>query len=184
MTPERMAALRWWLLTAAVAVVIALGISYVQRFGAALDQARTDRDALRAQVVRMGGTPVAGPSGRDGNDGAAGPTGAAGRDGTDGKDGSPGPTGSPGPAGAVGPSGTAGRPGAPGASGLAGVEGAPGSPGPTGPPGPAGERGEKGDTGEAGEAVMCADGYHPEEIVIVPYTGTWQVCRKDGSEDQ
>ena len=79
MTPERMAALRWWLLTAAVAVVIALGISYVQRFGAALDQARTDRDALRAQVVRMGGTPVAGPSGRDGNDGAAGPTGAAGR---------------------------------------------------------------------------------------------------------
>lgn len=184
MTPERMAAVRWWLLTAAVAVVIALGISYVQRFGDALDQARADRDALRAQVVRMGGTPVAGPSGRDG---AAGPVGAAGRDGIDGEDGSPGPTGSPGRTGAVGSPGTAGVPGSPGAPGLAGADGSPGAPGPTGPPGaqgPAGERGEKGDTGEPGEAVMCAEGYHPEEIVIVPYTGTWQVCRKDGSEDQ
>jgi hypothetical protein len=26
---------------------------------------------------------------------------------------------------------------------------------------------------------MCAAGYHPEDIIIVPYQGTYQVCRKD-----
>lgn len=179
-----MAAVRWWLLTVAVAVVIALGISYVQRFGDALDQARTDRDALRAQVVRMGGTPVAGPSGKDG---AAGPVGAAGRDGTDGKDGQPGVQGSPGPTGSPGSDGVAGAPGRTGSQGPAGDTGDAGPVGPSGPAGPSGPvgpQGEKGDTGEPGTSVMCGQGYHPEEIIIVPYKGTWQVCRKDGSEDQ
>lgn len=179
-----MAAVRWWLLVAAVAVVVALGISYVQRFGGELDRARADRDALRTQVLQMGGTPVAGEPGKDG---AVGPSGPAGRDGRDGADGKAGADGSPGPAGAVGPSGAAGRSGAPGPAGLAGAAGAPGSPGPAGPPGPsgpAGERGEKGDTGEPGAEVMCPAGYHPEEIVIVPYTGTWSVCRKDESDTE
>lgn len=177
-----MAAVRWWLLVAAVAVVVALGISYVQRFGGELDQAKADRDALRTQVLQMGGTPVAGEPGKDG---AIGPSGPAGRDGRDGSPGSKGAAGQPGTPGASGQPGAPGARGSKGADGSAGPTGAPGATGPAGPPGPsgpAGERGEKGDTGEPGESVMCPAGYHPEEIIIVPYTGTWSVCRKDESD--
>lgn len=174
-----MAAVRWWLLVAAVAVVVALGISYVQRFGGELDRAKADRDALRTQVLQMGGTPVAGEPGKDG---AIGPSGPAGRDGRDGTDGTPGAPGASGAPGAAGSQGLPGSDGSPGAKGAAGDVGPQGSPGPTGPVGPAGERGEKGDTGEPGESVMCPVGYHPEEIIIVPYTGTWSVCRKDESD--
>lgn len=184
MTPERMAAVRWWLLVAAVAVVVALGISYVQRFGGELDRARADRDALRTQVLQMGGTPVAGEPGKDGAVGPSGPAGRDGRDGTPGNTGRQGQPGSPGPSGQPGKDGKSGTPGPTGAAGVPGTQGATGPAGPSGPSGPAGERGEKGDTGEPGEAVMCGAGYHPEEIIIVPYKGTWQVCRKDGSEDQ
>lgn len=183
---RRGAAVRYWAVLAFVSVAVAWSFVYAKGIK---DSRTSDRATIRAlseQVRQLGGTPVAGPSGRDG---AAGPTGAAGEDGDDGKAGEPGADGSPGspgPTGAVGPSGAAGSPGAPGSPGVAGADGRPGATGPTGPagpPGPQGERGDKGDTGEPGKNVMCAEGYHPEDIVIVPYQGTYQVCRKDEQAD-
>lgn len=172
-------AARYWAVLVIVSAAVAVALVMAYRLTGRLDRAEADRDALRAQVLRMGGTPVAGPTGADG---AAGPTGAAGRDGEDGTDGRDGKSGAPGEPGSPGPTGAAGTPGSPGSAGAPGVPGPAGPTGPIGPsgsPGPQGEQGDKGDTGEPGESVMCADGYHPEDIVIAPYEGTWQVCKKD-----
>lgn len=175
-------AARFWLALVVVSVAVAYAVVLGQRALHQLAEARADRDALRAQVVRMGGTPVAGEPGRDG---ATGPSGRDGKDGSDGSDGesgapgTPGPSGSPGTPGAVGATGPAGRTGAPGPSGPVGPVGPSGAPGATGPQG---SKGDKGDTGEPGESVTCAEGYHPEDIVITPYVGTYQVCKKDSDD--
>lgn len=178
---RRGAAVRYWTVLALVSVAVAWSLVYAKGIKDGREADRATIAALTAQVRQLGGTPVAGPTGKDG---AAGPTGAAGRDGRDGKDGKDGQPGKPGPTGDPGPSGATGRTGSPGTAGKAGVDGSPGPVGPSGPPGPQGERGEKGDTGEPGTNVTCAEGYHPEDIVIVPYQGTYQVCRKDEPADK
>lgn len=181
------AAVRYWTVLALVSVAVAWSLVYAKGIKDGREADRKTIAALTEQVRQLGGTPVAGPSGKDG---AAGPTGQAGRDGKDGRDGQDGQPGAPGPTGSPGPSGAEGRPGAAGATGQAGADGNPGPTGPTGQPGPAGpagpkgERGEKGDTGEPGTNVTCAQGYHPEDIIIVPYKGTYQVCRKDDPADE
>lgn len=180
---RRGAAVRYWTVLALVSVAVAWSLVYAKGIKDGREADRATIRALTDQVRELGGTPVAGPSGKDG---AAGPTGAAGRDGRDGQDGEDGTPGTP---GSPGPSGAPGAPGAPGSPGEAGVDGSPGPVGPTGPAGPSGpqgprgERGEKGDTGEPGTDVTCAEGYHPEDIVIVPYQGTYQVCRKDEADE-
>lgn len=181
---RRSAALRYWAVLALVSVAVAWSLVYAKGIKDGREADRKTIAALTAQVRELGGTPVAGPSGKTG---AAGPTGATGRDGRDGTDGTDGRQGSPGPTGepgGPGPSGTPGTTGKTGATGQAGMDGSPGPSGPVGPTGPQGERGDKGDTGEPGEDVMCAEGYHPEDIVIVPYTGTYQVCRKNESDTE
>jgi len=98
-----------------------------------------DSQALRDQVVRLGGTPVVEPA-QPGAVGATGATGATGAPGQSppclftaqqcqGADGKPGADGSQGVPGATGPAGKDGQPGAdgkPGADGAPGKDGAPG----------------------------------------------------------
>lgn len=168
-----------WALGVVTAGAIASGIVVSDHVLDQLDQARADRNALSAQVIRMGGTPVAGPrgeAGTDGRDGDRGPQGLPGRDGADGVDGVPGsvgPTGRPGPTGAPGTRGDQGERGDAGPPGPAGPQG---DPGPTGPVGPQGPEGPKGD---AGESVMCPVGYTPVERTFAFYPGeTYSVCKK------
>jgi hypothetical protein len=181
---ERTGNARWWSLVVAGSVAVAGGLAGFDRAYERMDQAERDRDALAAQVVRLGGTPVAGEPGRDGERGPQGEPGrdgkdgVDGRDGTDGQDGTPGVDGTPGPSGSVGPSGAPGARGGAGPKGETGDAGPPGPVGPEGPQGPPGERGEKGDTGEPGQNVMCAEGSEPTEVIIAPYPGTYIVCRK------
>lgn len=169
-------AARWWALVTLTALALALGISgYLDLRGEAHAAAR-DRDRLATQVRQLGGTPVAGEPGKDGAKGMDGKDGTDGLDGSAGTPGSPGPTGPPGQAGVRGVAGTDGSKGVPGDPGPSG---APGPVGPSGPAGPTGPVGEKGDKGDTGEAVMCAQGYHPVDVIIVPHPGTYQVCKKD-----
>lgn len=183
MTPARpVSNIRWWSLVTVASFAIALGITGYNDLRDEADDAARDRDALAAQVTRMGGTPVAGEPGKDGEQGPQGVPGRDGEDGSDGEDGTPGHQGSPGPSGSPGTDGTRGPAGAPGAKGDAGEPGAQGPVGPSGPAGPtgpAGEKGEKGDAGEPGDNVTCPEGSHPEEVAIVPYSGTYIVCKKD-----
>lgn len=98
-------------------------------------------DALARQVEGLGATPVAGPTGSQGQPGksvigARGPSGPAGPSGASGKAAptitpSPGPTGPSGAAGspgAAGPTGPAGQDGADGAAGQDGTDGKNGAP--------------------------------------------------------
>lgn len=97
------------------------------------EQARGD--ALARQVEDMGGTPVVGPTGAQGEPGGAGASGppgspgASGIPGRDGKDGSPGPSGPAGVPGSPGPSGAAGQNGADGQNGQDGQDGTDGADG-------------------------------------------------------
>ncbi|KAB8167068.1 collagen-like protein [Streptomyces sp. 3MP-14] len=120
-----------------------------------LRAANTARDALAAQVQRLGGDPVAGPPGSRGEAGDVGPPGERGPTGPQGPRGLPGEDGAPGDDGADGPAGEPGGDGEPGAAGTPGTDGATGPPGPQGPagePGPAGPSGEQGPAGERGPA--------------------------------
>lgn len=138
-------------------------------------------EALTRQVQAMGGTPVAGPAGAQGEPGAS-VTGPAGAKGDKGDPGDDAPTITPSP----GPTGPAGKDGAdstvPGPSGPPGADST--IPGPAGPqgepgadstvPGPQGEKGDKGDPGEPGPA--CPDGYSPQAPAWDPDA---LVCHKD-----
>lgn len=96
-------------------------------------------DALARQVEGLGATPVAGPTGSQGQPGksvvgARGPSGPPGPSGASGKaaptitpsPGPAGPSGAAGAAGAVGPTGPAGQAGADGAAGQDGQDGSDG----------------------------------------------------------
>ena len=138
-----------------------------------LRQSRERSDALARQVERMGGTPVAGPTGEPGKS-VTGPRGEKG------DRGEPGPTG---PVGPTGPSGRAGDDGAtgvgePGSAGASGPAGPAGPQGGAGPAGPAGEQGPQGERGPAGPS--CPEGYS-----LQPQRGDPDalVCRRDGSSD-
>ena len=112
-----------------------------------LESANRDRALLSQQVEELGGTPVAGPKGDDGES-IIGPSGPAGPPGPPGKA-APTLTPSPGPAGPSGPPGPMGVAGSPGADstipGPSGPAGPPGRDGADGAPGPEGPRGEKGE---------------------------------------
>lgn len=140
-----------------------------------LGDATAARDALAAQVRRLGGTPVTGPSGEPGQDA----TGAPGEQGETGQPGPSGPPGSTGPSGPTGPSGAEGSPGPPGA------EGAAGSPGPTGAAGQNGANGQDGADGTNGtdgtdgkDGQTCPDGY---TLQPDPKDSDTLVCRREGS---
>ena len=167
----------------ALGVVLAMAILAwivitVQALSHDLRTANEARDALAAQVQKLGAKPIAGPPGSRGEPGktVVGPQGAKGDKGDRGEPGPtgpPGPSGAPGEDGADGTDGTAGEPGVVGATGPAGPAGPPGpqgEPGPTGPQGPAGEDGKDGQN--------CPDGYHLE---APSYDPDALVCRKDGA---
>lgn len=129
------------------------------------DKNAADGQALRDQVVRLGGTPVVEPA-QPGAAGATGATGAA------------GPMGPQGPAGRDGVTppcmsepdrcrGPVGDTGQPGTQGPAGARGDTGTAGPAGEQGPAGA---KGDTGQPGPT--CPDGYELRDAVITAPDGT------------
>ncbi|MFI5973493.1 collagen-like protein [Streptomyces sp. NPDC051452] len=142
------------------------------------------RDALAAQVERLGASPVAGPPGSRGEPGRSvtgprgpagppGPSGSAGRAGTDGKNGTDGAsvTGAPGAAGATGPAGASG------ANGADGRPGPSGPPGPAGPAGPAGQDGKDGKDGADGkDGQNCPAGY---SLQPPPDDPDALVCRRD-----
>jgi hypothetical protein len=147
-----------------------------------LRAANDARDALAAQVERLGGEPVAGPPGSRGDVGEPGPPGPPG------PEGDPGPPGEPGADGATGPRGTAGddgadgqdgsegEPGAPGTDGAAGEDGADGATGPAGPPGPEGDPGPAGPQGEPGE-----DGQDGDRGPAGPPPSGWTFTGPDGT---
>jgi hypothetical protein len=166
-----------WIVGVLLGVVI---IGYVlvtlHSLSQSLAAAEGERDALAAQVRRLGGTPVAGPSGRPGRDGSPGSAGPTvtitGAPGKDGKDGSPGPTG---------PVGSPGASGVPGSdSSIPGPSGAAGSPGhdATGAPGPAGADGKDGKDGRDGQT--CPDGYQLEPAPDDPDA---LICRRTTASD-
>ncbi|MET7924708.1 collagen-like protein [Streptomyces sp. NPDC005349] len=158
----------------------------VVRQSADLQAANKARDALAAQVQRLGGKPVAGPPGSRGDPGQTvrGPKGDKGDTGEPGSPGSPGPSGSPGKTGkngddgskgtdgvgSTGPTGAAGSNGVPGPAGPAGPQG---DPGPAGPEGPAGQDGSDGTNGQT-----CPDGY---SLQAPAYDPDALVCRRDGA---
>lgn len=167
---------------------IALLALWAQGMSHDLRSALEDRDALAQQVERMGGTPVAGPSGSPGEPGVS-VTGPAGEPGSAGATGAVGPSGAPGASGRPGSPGAAGASGSPGSPGAAGAPGAdstvPGPQGPQGVPGAdstvPGPRGEKGDTGATGPAgASCEPGYSWQ---TPSYDPDARVCRRDGAPD-
>ncbi|NUS83637.1 MAG: collagen-like protein [Streptomyces sp.] len=132
-------------------------------------------EALTRQVQGLGGTPVAGPTGAQGEPG----------DSVTGPPGEPGVAGSPGPSGAPGRDGEDGVAGSPGASGSPGAVGPTGPAGPQGEPGPAGPQGEPGPAGVAGadgadgrDGQTCPDGY---SLQAPPDDPDALVCRRDGA---
>ncbi|MET9086180.1 collagen-like protein [Streptomyces sp. NPDC004237] len=140
-----------------------------------LETANQARDALAAQVERLGASPVAGPPGSRGEPGrtVVGPSGPPGPSGA---------SGAPGKNGSDGVSAT-GVPGAAGSPGVAGASGAPGAVGPSGPPGPAGQDGKDGTDGKDGkdgangkDGQTCPDGYSLQTPADDPDA---LVCRKD-----
>ncbi|GHA01638.1 collagen-like protein [Streptomyces echinoruber] len=148
-----------------------------------LETANKARDALAAQVERLGASPVAGPPGSRGEPGKS-IVGPSGPPGPPGPSGSPGQNGKDGQDGKDGRNGKDGSPGAPGVSvtgvpGAAGPSGPPGPPGPPGPQGPAGPQGEQGPQGERGPAgPSCPDGY---SLQPPPDDPDALVCRKDSA---
>ncbi|MGV9888403.1 collagen-like protein [Streptomyces sp. NPDC003395] len=168
-----------------MAVAVALGSAFawillnIQALNHELHTANEARDALAAQVQRLGGDPIAGPPGSRGQPGTVGPQGPKGdpgEPGPAGPSGPPGPSGSPGENGKDGSEGTAGEPGTAGATGPAGPAGPAGPQGEPGPAGPQGEKGEPGERGPAGPA--CPNGY---SLQAPSYDPDALVCRKDGA---
>ena len=155
-----------WFALAAVAGVAALAwmVITMQQLSHDLRTANDARDALAAQVEKLGGKPVAGPPGSRGEAGqsvigARGPAGP------------PGPSGAPGKAApTITPS-----PGPPGPAGPAGVPGADSTiPGPTGSTGPAGADGADGPAGQDGQdGSDGANGAPPS---------SWTYTDQDGNE--
>lgn len=153
----------------------------VDTLGLQLEESRTDRASLRAelneqesasqalaeQVKRLGGKPVVDPAkvghipGPPGPAGPEGPRGPAGKDGADGADGEDGTAGADGAEGEPGP---AGPPGPPGPAGSAGADGADGADGTNGTDGADGE------DGRSVESVSCDRGF-----------GTFTFTYSDGS---
>ncbi|NUK07452.1 collagen-like protein [Streptomyces lunaelactis] len=134
------------------------------------------RDALAAQVQRLGAKPIAGPPGSRGEpgEGVVGPQGAQGEPGPIGPTGPVGPSGQPGDDGTNG-TGQNGAPGSPGVDGesVVGPPGPQGEPGPAGPPGADGQDGTDGTDGQA-----CPAGYSWQAPKNDPDA---LVCRKDGA---
>jgi len=172
---------------AGLIVVVVAGIAFlaVQFVGLHQDlqTANQARDALAAQVQRLGASPVAGPPGSRGEPGKSivgpsGPPGATGPPGPRGPAGSPGRTGSAGPTGAS-VTGVPGAVGPSGAAGSAGAVGPAGPRGPAGPPGPAGAAGRDGRDGVDGkDGQTCPDGYSLQAPSDDPDA---LVCRRDSS---
>ena len=163
--------------------VLAWIVLSVQGLRNDLQTANAARDALAAQVERLGHTPVAGPPGSRGEPGESvvgprGPKGDPGEPGPVGPSGSPGKKGSDGKDGSNGEPGTAGSPGAVGPTGPAGPAGPAGPQGETGPAGPQGPAGKDGTDGKDGQT--CPDGYSLQAPSYDPYA---LVCRKDGAPD-
>lgn len=156
----------------------------IQGMAHELQAEREYNRALAQQVRDMGGKPVKGPPGAQGEPGVGvtGPSGPPGADGRDGVDGEAAPTVTPSP-GATGPRGERGEPGAT-VTGPSGPAGAVGPSGATGAQGPQGERGEKGETGEVGPAgppgPECRDGY---SLQAPSYDPDALVCRKDSAPE-
>lgn len=176
----------------AVAGALAIGAAFawivlsVQGLTHELRTANEARDALAAQVQRLGESPVAGPPGSRGEPGESivGPRGPRGEKGDPGEPGKPAPTITPSP----GPSGPPGEPGEPGATvtGPPGadstVPGPGGPPGPSGPPGPPG-RGEPGPAGPAGppgERGEQGPAGPPPSGWTFTYKGDTYECTPDG----
>ncbi|MFF2094881.1 collagen-like protein [Streptomyces sp. NPDC058202] len=186
--------LRW------AAVLLALGalLTAVVVGGAwiagELRTANQARDALAAQVQRLGASPIGGPPGSRGDPaprvtgpsglpGHAGESGAPGRDGRDGKNGrdttgSPGQPGKDGSKGDPGASAT-GAPGAPGGVGPSGPAGATGAQGPAGKDGKDGRDGTDGRDGQDGQT--CPAGYSLQQSQDDPDA---LVCRRDDAPTQ
>lgn len=143
----------------------------IEALTAQSDKNASDGQALRDQVVRLGGTPVVEPA-QPGATGATGPAGATGAAGPQGPQGVAGRDGITPPCmaepdrcrGAVGPTGPAGQAGQPGADGAKGDTGPQGTKGDTGADGP------KGDTGASGPA--CPEGYELRDAVITAKDGS------------
>lgn len=170
-------------LVGAAALVLGAALAWIvlsiQGLSDDLRASNEARDALAAQVQRLGATPVTGPPGSRGEpgDSVTGPPGPQGER---------GPTGPPGPRGASGPPGPDGAAGEAGPAGTAGAGGAAGPPGPRGEPGPAGPAGERGPQGERGPAgppgPACPTGY---ELRTPEGDPDALVCRRSGgSQDE
>ncbi|GAA0637157.1 hypothetical protein GCM10009535_11830 [Streptomyces thermocarboxydovorans] len=147
-----------------------------------LHTANQARDALAAQVQRLGESPVAGPPGSRGEPGQSvrgpkGDPGDPGEPGDSGEPGSPGPSGSPGQPGQAGEDGEPGQPGPPGAPGSDGEPGANGEAGEPGPQGPQGDPGPAGPQGPAGERGPAGP---PPSGWTFEYRGTTYECTPDG----
>ncbi|MFI6249064.1 collagen-like protein [Streptomyces sp. NPDC051016] len=152
-----------------------LGIQFVS-LHQDLETANGARDALAAQVERLGASPVAGPPGSRGEPGRS-VVGPSGPPGPSGPSGAPGRT-AVGATGAPGPSGASGAPGAT----VVGATGAPGPSGPPGPAGPAGQDGKDGTDGKDGrDGQTCPDGYSLQTPADDPDA---LVCRKDGGSPE
>lgn len=163
-----------------VAAFLAALTILVVRQSADLNAANKARDALAAQVQRLGGKPVAGPPGSRGES-VVGPQGPKGDRGDPGEPGSPGPSGSPGKNGKKGDDGSKGTDGvgSTGPTGAAGSDGVPGPAGPQGEPGPAGPQGPAGQDGADGkDGQKCPDGY---SLQAPAYDPDAVVCRRDGA---
>jgi hypothetical protein len=159
----------WFALGVVVAVsLLAWVVITMQQLSHDLRTANAARDALAAQVQKLGGKPVAGPPGSRGEPGKSvvGPSGPPGPQGEPGRSGPPGPSGSPGKSGKNGSDGASatGQPGAIGPTGPAG---------PAGPQGPQGERGEQGPQGDQGPTGPAPSGWSFE------YKGTTYECSPD-----
>lgn len=176
MGPQVRAAIRYWVLFGMVTLALAWVAYLVTGLRADLDEANIARNALVDQVKDMGGTPVAGPAGKDG------PVGPAGRDGRDGSDGADGTHGASGDRGAKGDTGATGAAGAKGDTGDKGDTGEAGPRGDTGEVGPKGETGAKGDTGPRGAdgTTKCPSGYHFELKEV--WSGKALVCVSDTAQ--
>ncbi|MFB7707865.1 collagen-like protein [Streptomyces sp. NPDC056105] len=179
---------RWAALTVLFGALLAAIVVGGVWFADQLRTANAARDALAAQVQKLGAKPIAGPPGSRGNigpaglRGPAGPPGPAGADGIDGADGKPGGKGA---SGEPGRDGTDGNPGSEGTAGRDGTNGIDGATGPQGPQGEKGERGAQGEQGPRGEpgqaGASCPDGFSFQPSTTDPDA---LVCRRNSAPDQ
>jgi len=172
-----------------LAGVIGGGVFFWQE----LEQSKADNAALRAQVIGLGGKPVAeGKPGDRGPTGSPGPPGPPGSQGLQGKQGPIGITGrSPecllvptrcvGPKGATGQQGPAGPEGSQGDPGATGKTGDQGPAGPQGEVGPDGKQGLQGDAGPEGKPGPQGRGITDTDCVGTGGDSHWVITYTDGS---